>query len=125
MPIVRIKNNEFEYLPENTATVSNYNLNEELYTQDGFSEISQELIDGVNEGKLKIENNKIVDNSQEYNSKQKSIKIADLQRQIDELDKKRIRAISEPQIKDIATGQTWLEYYTEQIVALRAEINNL
>lgn len=68
MPIARILNNTIEYLPQSTATVSNYNLNEELYLEDGFIEISQELIDSINQGKLKIENNQIIDNP-EYETK--------------------------------------------------------
>jgi len=51
---------------------------------------------------------------------QKKSQIADLQSQINELDLKRIRAISEPSQKDENTS--WLEYYTTQIIALRAEI---
>lgn len=48
-----------------------------------------------------------------------------IQKQIKELDLKRIRALAEGGIKDESLGQTWLEYYTNQIVALRAEIANL
>lgn len=48
-----------------------------------------------------------------------------LQIQIDEIDKRRIRAICEPEVKDEETGQTWLEYYTQQIQELRKEISNL
>lgn len=63
--------------------------------------------------------------TEEYIEKQLENKKYYLQSQIDEFDKKRVRAIAEPSIKDIATGQTWLEYYTEQIVALRAELAGL
>ena len=70
-----------------------------------------------------------ISNSQEYldkqSQKEKEIQIVDLKSQIDEIDKKRIRAIAEPQLKDGASGQTWLEYYTEQITALRAQIAGL
>ena len=41
---------------------------------------------------------------------------------ISELDTKRIRAICEPSVKDEFTGETWLEFYTAQIIELR---NNL
>lgn len=47
---------------------------------------------------------------------------ANLQAQIDELDKKRIRAIAEPTIKDTTTEQTWLEFYNAQIQDLRAQL---
>lgn len=53
------------------------------------------------------------------------IKKSELQAKIDELDKRRIRAICEPSIKDSVTGQSWLEYYTEYIVSLREEISAL
>lgn len=53
----------------------------------------------------------------------KELKKANLQSQIDELDKKRIRAIAEPSLKDENT--TWLEYYNTQIIELRAQIINL
>lgn len=46
-----------------------------------------------------------------------------LQAQINELDIKRIRAIVEPSKK--TETQTWLEYYTEQIVELRTRISEL
>ena len=47
----------------------------------------------------------------------------ELQAQIDELDKKRIRAIAEPELKD--GEQTWLEFYTLQIQELREQIGGL
>lgn len=53
------------------------------------------------------------------------IKKANLQAQIDDLDKKSIRALREPSLKDAENGQTWLEYYTSQITALRAQIASL
>lgn len=59
------------------------------------------------------------------NSMQKEIQLAGLVQQINDLDVKRIRAIAEPQLKDQESGQTWLEYYTEQIIAIRAQIADL
>lgn len=53
---------------------------------------------------------------------QKAAKKVELQNQIDALDKKRIRAIAEPQLKDPESGQTWLEFYTLQIIDLRQQI---
>lgn len=57
--------------------------------------------------------------------KEKDAIIFNLKLKIDELDKKRIRAICEPQLKDETTGQTWLEYYTMQIQGIREEISAL
>jgi len=52
----------------------------------------------------------------------KELKVVQLASEVEQLDKKRIRAIAEPQLKDAATGETWLEYYTQQIVELRNQI---
>ena len=41
------------------------------------------------------------------------------------LDKKRVRAICENEIKDSQTGQTWLEFYNNQVHDLRARLNSL
>ena len=40
-------------------------------------------------------------------------------------DKKRVRAICENEIKDSQTGQTWLEFYNDQVLELRAKLNSL
>lgn len=48
-----------------------------------------------------------------------------LKAQIDAIDKKSIRAMREPSVKDESTGQTWLEHYTAQIQNLRAQIAEL
>lgn len=67
-----------------------------------------------------------ISHTEEYKSKiaqkGKEKTLLDLQTQINELDKKRIRAIAEPALKDAQSGQTWLEYYTEQIISLRSQI---
>ncbi len=78
-----------------------------------------------------IQNGEIVDISQtvEYIAQQtayqNTLKKIELQKQIDEIDFKRIRAIAEPQLKDEVSGQTWLEFYTNQISDLRAQISAL
>lgn len=79
----------------------------------------------------KLENGQIVDvsESEEYIAQKKAldnnIKRAELQQKIAELDLKRVRAIAEPQLKDSLTGQTWLEFYTNQICDLRLQISAL
>jgi len=57
--------------------------------------------------------------------REKEIALTDLQSQIEALDKQRIRSIAEPALKDSQSGQTWLEYYTNQIQALRVQIAHL
>lgn len=67
-----------------------------------------------------------ISNTREYQDKaaqqEKEITLANLKSQVEEIDKKRIRAVCEPEIKDMESGQTWLEHYTLQIQALRAQI---
>ncbi len=67
-----------------------------------------------------------ISNTDEYKTKiteEAKIKnIQELTLQIEELDKKRVRAIAEPELKDAENGLTWLEYYTQQVRALRARI---
>jgi len=81
--------------------------------------------------RFRYRDGKIVDISEsaEYKAetaaREKNLKITQLRFEIEELDKKRIRAIAEPQLKDQTSGITWLEHYTRQIQGLRAEISAL
>lgn len=52
---------------------------------------------------------------------QKEIRTQEIMQELDILDKKRIRAIAEPTLKDENT--TWLEYYNNEISALREELS--
>ena len=45
-----------------------------------------------------------------------------IQNQINDLEFKRIRAMAEPSVKDVKTGETWLEYRTSQIEELRKQL---
>ena len=56
---------------------------------------------------------------------QKQDEISDIRQNLDNLDKKRIRAICEPEIKDTETGETWLDYYNSQIQELRDRLQEL
>lgn len=67
----------------------------------------------------------IDDPTEAYTADQKAATKASLQSQLDELDKKRIRAGFEPSVKDEAIGQTWLQYYTSQIRDLREQLSQL
>ena len=103
-----------------------------------------ELLNAQNKGKVIIpfENNVIAIDEREYsyendkwiklseeevNIKQLKIQNAirenEILSQLDELDKKRIRAIAEPSLKDEET--TWLEYYNSQITELRKELSEI
>lgn len=100
-----------------------------------------ELLEAQNSGKIIIlfENSVIAVNENEYsfeNGKwkklsdkeagikqlkiQNAIRENEILSELEELDKKRIRAIAEPSMKD--EEQTWLEYYNLQISGLRNEL---
>lgn len=81
--------------------------------------------------KYSIVNDELVDisNTQEYSDKvsqrEKEVILADVRLQLEEFDKKRIRALAEPGFKDVTIGLTWIEYYNEQINLLRGQIASL
>ena len=54
---------------------------------------------------------------------QNAIRTQEIHDELETLDKKRIRALSEPSLKDENT--TWLEYYNLQAVQLRSELNQI
>jgi len=77
-----------------------------------------------------VQNGEIVDlrGTEEYEAEQaklmKESRIQEIQEELDLLDKKRIRAVCEPDVlRD--DGKTWLEYYNKQISILREELNSL
>lgn len=78
-----------------------------------------------------LQNDTVIDvsNTDEYKAKilakQNEIRKAELIAQIQELDIKRIRAGFEPAVKDALTGETYLDYYTNQIIAIRNELSSL
>ena len=78
-----------------------------------------------------VQNGVVIDISgtDEYKAKiaekENAAKKIELLAQIDELDKKSIRALREGGIKDDTSGQTWLDYYTQQIAELRQKITGI
>ena len=54
-----------------------------------------------------------------------SFSYSEIMHSLDNLDKKRIRAICEPEVKDTETGETWLDYYNTQIQELRDRLQEL
>ncbi len=103
-----------------------------------------ELLNAQSEGKMIIpfENNVIAVNENEYkysngtwkrlspeeieeqNAKiQKETRIAEIKKELEQLDKKRIRAIAEPSLIDEETS--WLEHYNRQVITLREELEQL
>ena len=127
------KNGILVFPPQNKDNILNYNQNSALLESDGYIDYTEEEMALYEKGKGYSfdENKRIIDVSEteEYKLKVSAAeaeeKIQDLQLQICEIDKKRIRAICEPSIKDASTGQTWLEYYNFQIKDLRNQITEL
>lgn len=81
-----------------------------------------------------LEPNEIIENGvpvinpnyeQEIQNQQLQAQIQQLSEELEELDKKRIRAICEPEVKVEETGETWLDYYNSQIITLREQIQEL
>ena len=70
-------------------------------------------------------NGEIVVSEAKVLEQQKQDEISEIMHTLDNLDKKRIRAICEPEVKDIETGETWLEYYNSQIQELRDRLQEL
>ena len=51
--------------------------------------------------------------------------IKNYENELEELDKKRVRAICEPSIKDEETQETWLDFYNSQVAEIRQNLNTL
>lgn len=69
--------------------------------------------------------NNIIKNSNFENEQQEKANLElkeKLQKQLKELDIKRIRAICEPEVKNMETDETWLEFYNNQIQELRNHV---
>lgn len=59
----------------------------------------------------------------EQAEKERAARIEEIKEALNELDKKRIRAMCEP--SEYAKGVSWLEYYNEQARELRVELQEL
>lgn len=53
------------------------------------------------------------------------MQIKNYEKELEELDKKRVRAICEPSIKDEDTQETWLGFYNSQVAEIRQKLNTL
>lgn len=93
-------------------------------------EVSKEIYDyiAISPDKYIYSDNQIIENPDYENIlQQKAItaEIESLKAQLDDLDSKRIRAVCEDEVKDSETGETWLDYYNNQILLLREQLNTL
>ena len=65
------------------------------------------------------------DYEQEQAIKAKQQRIDEIKAQLTALDQKRIRALCEPSTLTNESNQTWLEYYNNQVLQLREELQSL
>ena len=76
--------------------------------------------------KYKYENGEIIVNPKYENEsikQEQTARIEEIKQELNDLDKKRIRAMCEP--SEYAKGVSWLEYYNEQARELRVELQEL
>ena len=101
--------------------------------KSGFQKVTEEIANDILQfpDKYKQIDNQLVDISgtEEYrqylHEKEIAVRKSQIESELLELDSKRIRAICEPSIKDESTGETWLDYYNNQVAVLREELKNL
>ena len=101
--------------------------------KSGFQKVTEEIANDILQfpEKYKQIENELVDisDTEEYkqylHEKEVAERKAEIESELLELDSKRIRAICEPSIKDESTGETWLDYYNNQVAVLREELKNL
>ena len=101
--------------------------------KSGFQKVSEELAHDIliNPDKYKVIDNRYVDisDTEEYalyiKKKELEIRKNEIEKELLELDSKRMRAICEPSIKDETTGETWLDYYNSEVEKLRNELKDL
>lgn len=93
-------------------------------------EISDEVYNEFVDDNLKYiyKSGQIIANSDYEKLKKQQVvqeEINNLKATLDDLDKKRIRAICENEIKDDVTNETWLDYYNNEISNIRKKITEL
>lgn len=117
-------NINYQNLPDNYIEITeeqrdyiDSNLDKLIFNsqKDGIYEHPKGIVDisGTEEYKMRV------------NEEDKNKLKTELQAQITELDLKSIRALREGGIKDSETNQSWLEFYTQEIINIRSQINTL
>ena len=138
MKYAKLVNGEIEFAPVNKGSIINYNLDIDSMLSDGykpFEGAEKPTTDRNFEIKYFENSEKITEvinylESEEAYQKRKSDEkilqeIETINKIINCIDSKRIRAICEPSVKDEESGQTWLEYYNAQILELREKLQTL
>ena len=103
------------------------------FIKAGFQKVTEVVANEIQlhpEKFKKIETSLVdISDTEEYKNflkeQEAAIRKSKIEEQLLELDSKRIRAICEPSIKDEITGETWLDYYNNQVTKLRKELSNL
>jgi len=116
---------------QNAIEISDEYWEELLYKESKEGKIIipfENSVIAVDETEYSFENSKwrklSEDETKIKRTKQKNYrKKQEINQQLEDLDKKRIRAIAEPSMKDEEIS--WLEYYNNQIKLLRDELKNL
>ena len=102
---------------ETLTPITSFEVSEDVY--NAFVEEPEKYMwDGSN----------VVENpnyEQEQAIKAKQQRIDEIKAQLTELDQKRIRALCEPSTLTNESNQTWLEYYNNQVLQLREELQSL
>lgn len=82
----------------------------------------------ANPSKYIFKDDKIIENPDYTEVKARSLVLDEIEQiklELNSIDSKRIRAVCENEVKDSKTGQTWLDYYNEQVFQLRERLNAL
>lgn len=139
--VFNIEINKWDIKPDYRKNFKICNENQGVLTAQDIKEIGE-----INEGYLvlneiaeliksnpqhfKINNGKVLEKTEaeieaETKEAERQAKIAEIKIKLEEIDKQKIRAITEPEIKNKETKETWLEYYNGQAKILRKELQNL
>lgn len=127
---------ELDFRGEQQVNLETYEVTTVEYVgkiKDGYQSVTSEVAEDIqtNPDKYKVVNGILTDisNTNEYkeflHQQEVQIRKSEIERQLLELDTKRVRAMCEPSIKDESTGETWLDYYNAQVAQLREELNSL
>lgn len=93
-------------------------------------EVSSDIFDNFLKDRLLYiySDGKIVPNPNYENDKQSEFiqhRINEIYAELEVLDTKRVRAVCEDEVKNEATGETWLDFYNAQVYDLRVELASL
>ena len=121
MEYAKLVNGELEYAPTNKGSICNYNLAIDLILEDGYKQVIRSelpkdedrpynLIYSETDDKI-FENIEYLESEEQYQERLKNQEIEN--------------SILESEVMDEKTGETWLEYYNSQIIALRLQKQEL